>query len=156
MTEREILRGQVEASLQRFNKTASVFEEEHAEFRPRPGLFCVREQVAHAADSVDWFARGAFGDGWDMDFAAHEAKVRGTASLGQARDWMQRAHQDFLDQLDQLTSEQLESPVPNDKILGNRPRWTVVEAVSDHTAHHRGALAVYARLLGLQPPMPYA
>ncbi len=26
---------------------------------------------------------------------------------------------------------------------------------SSHTAHHRGALAVYARLLGKVPAMPY-
>jgi uncharacterized damage-inducible protein DinB len=25
----------------------------------------------------------------------------------------------------------------------------------EHTAHHRGALTVYSRLLGKVPPMPY-
>jgi uncharacterized damage-inducible protein DinB len=29
-------------------------------------------------------------------------------------------------------------------------------AITDHTAHHRGALTVYARLAGAVPPMPYA
>jgi uncharacterized damage-inducible protein DinB len=28
-------------------------------------------------------------------------------------------------------------------------------AITDHTAHHRGALTVYARLNGIVPPMPY-
>jgi hypothetical protein len=27
---------------------------------------------------------------------------------------------------------------------------------TDHTAHHRGALTVYSRLLGKVPKMPYA
>ncbi|MCF8432232.1 MAG: DinB family protein [Melioribacteraceae bacterium] len=31
----------------------------------------------------------------------------------------------------------------------------VVGAIADHSAHHRGALAVYARLAGKVPKMPY-
>jgi len=37
----------------------------------------------------------------------------------------------------------------------NGPRLVVIGAISDHTAHHRGALTVYARLLGKEPKMPY-
>ena len=40
-------------------------------------------------------------------------------------------------------------------ILGARPRYYLVSAITDHTAHHRGVLAVYARLLGRTPDMPY-
>ena len=36
------------------------------------------------------------------------------------------------------------------------PRLGVVSGIVDHTAHHRGSLAVYARLRGKVPPMPYA
>jgi len=32
----------------------------------------------------------------------------------------------------------------------------VINAIVDHTAHHRGALSVYARLPGKVPMMPYA
>ena len=32
----------------------------------------------------------------------------------------------------------------------------VINGITDHSAHHRGALAVYARLLGKEPAMPYA
>jgi uncharacterized damage-inducible protein DinB len=39
--------------------------------------------------------------------------------------------------------------------MGGLPRYAIVSALTDHTAHHRGALTVYARLLGLVPPMPY-
>jgi uncharacterized damage-inducible protein DinB len=31
----------------------------------------------------------------------------------------------------------------------------VILAQGDHTAHHRGALSVYLRLLGVVPPMVY-
>jgi len=30
----------------------------------------------------------------------------------------------------------------------------IFSAITAHTAHHRGALTVYARILGLVPPMP--
>jgi uncharacterized damage-inducible protein DinB len=39
--------------------------------------------------------------------------------------------------------------------MGGAPRLAVFVAIADHTAHHRGALAVYARLNGIVPPMPY-
>jgi uncharacterized damage-inducible protein DinB len=39
--------------------------------------------------------------------------------------------------------------------MGGVPRFAITNALTDHTAHHRGALTVYARLLGLVPPMPY-
>jgi uncharacterized damage-inducible protein DinB len=39
--------------------------------------------------------------------------------------------------------------------MGGLPRQCIVGAISDHTAHHRGALGVYARLLGRVPAMPY-
>jgi len=35
------------------------------------------------------------------------------------------------------------------------PRMAMIGAITDHTAHHRGALTVYARLNQVVPPMPY-
>jgi uncharacterized damage-inducible protein DinB len=40
--------------------------------------------------------------------------------------------------------------------MGGVPRMAIFGAITDHTAHHRGALTVYARLAGAVPPMPYA
>jgi len=39
--------------------------------------------------------------------------------------------------------------------MGGRPLFEIIGAMVEHTAHHRGALAVYTRLLGKVPPMPY-
>ena len=41
------------------------------------------------------------------------------------------------------------------QIMGGAPRLAIFGAINDHTAHHRGALTVYARLNGIVPPMPY-
>lgn len=54
------------------------------------------------------------------------------------------------------TSEaDLYAPIPDDRIMPGSPRIAVISGIVDHTAHHRGSLAVYARLLGKEPPMPY-
>ena len=39
--------------------------------------------------------------------------------------------------------------------IGGIPRIAIIGSITDHTAHHRGALSVYARLNGVVPPMPY-
>ena len=43
---------------------------------------------------------------------------------------------------------------PSYRSLRN-PVVAIVGGIEDHTAHHRGALTVYARLLDRVPPMPY-
>jgi len=58
--------------------------------------------------------------------------------------------------LDAQTSEQMMLPIAEGPIMGGEPRATIVAAIAEHTAHHRGSLAVYARMLGYAPPMPYA
>ena len=57
--------------------------------------------------------------------------------------------------LDQQSAETLLSALPEGPIMGGEPRAAVVGAICEHTAHHRGALSVYARLLGKVSPMPY-
>ena len=46
-------------------------------------------------------------------------------------------------------------PLPSGPIMGGVPRMAIFSAITDHTAHHRGALTVYARISGVVPPMPY-
>ena len=45
--------------------------------------------------------------------------------------------------------------MPEGPVMGGQPGSEVVRAMIEHTAHHRGALTVYSRLLGKVPPMPY-
>jgi uncharacterized damage-inducible protein DinB len=54
-----------------------------------------------------------------------------------------------------LTDAELLAALPEGPIMGGVPRMAVFGAINDHTAHHRGALTVYARLNGIVPPMPY-
>lgn len=140
-----------------FRKSTECFREEHSGFVPVEGMFTVAQQVAHAAQVVEWFLKGAFDStsGFDMDFEAHERDVRECRSLAKAFERFDRACLAAEEKLRACTPEYLMQPIPNDQIMGGAPRMAVVAAISDHTAHHRGALVVYARLLGLVPPMPY-
>jgi uncharacterized damage-inducible protein DinB len=47
------------------------------------------------------------------------------------------------------------APIADGPVLPGQPRAAIIAAIAEHTAHHRGALAVYARLLGYAPPIPY-
>ena len=53
------------------------------------------------------------------------------------------------------SAEEWAANLPPNPIMGESPRFVIIGALVDHTAHHRGALTVYARLRGKVPPMPY-
>ncbi len=54
------------------------------------------------------------------------------------------------------TDQRMLAKLPPGPIMDRAPVLAVFEGITDHTAHHRGSLAVYARLLGKEPKMPYA
>ncbi len=147
----------MEYTRQTFRRSTRPFIEEHAGFAPAPGMYTVAQQVAHAAQVIDWFTHAGFesSDGFDMDFEAQDRRVRAITSLSAAFAHFDRACATLQDRLRGVSPEFLALPIPKDQILGGAPRSHLVNAVADHTAHHRGALTVYARLLGLTPPMPY-
>jgi len=119
-------------------------------------MFTVAGQVAHTAGTVDWFVEGAFGDGWGMDFEAHMAKTNAVTRLSDAVELLEKAYANAVEVFGSASDEDLRAPIPDKQIMEGAPRCAIARAIADHTAHHRGALSVYARLLGKEPPMPYA
>lgn len=143
-------------SLQFFSRTCSVFREEDANYAPTPGQFSVAQHVAHAAQTIDWFIEGAFRPaGFDMDFAAHHAAIRKVGSLAEAFAWLARSVDAAAADLGARTEADMAAPIAEGPVMGGMPRVAIVGAIAEHMAHHRGALSVYARLLGYAPPMPY-
>lgn len=136
--------------------TTSVFTAEDATFAPDPVLYTVAGHIAHAADSIEWFVEGAFGEGWDLDFETLIAKARAVESLSDARAWLDRAFRTAIGTVEESDEETLRAPIGDTRIMGGAPRMAVVSGIVDHTAHHRGSLAVYARLVGKAPPMLYS
>lgn len=156
MTMHATLVSQLRSSLKYFQATASTFEEEDSGFAPQPELYTVAGHVAHAADSVDWFVEGAFGEGWNMDFERMIAAVRRVTSLEEANAWLERAYEAAIAAVEAASEEELLAPIADRRIMGGAPRFVIVNGISDHSAHHRGALTVYARLMGKTPKMPYS
>lgn len=140
-----------------FTTATACFRPQDAGFAPKPGMFTVANQIAHTAGTVDWFIAGAFSaDGFAMDFQAHEAAAREVTSLEAARALLDASYDRAIARLERTTLAELHVPIAPGPIMGGMPRIGIIEAMADHAAHHRGALGVYARLLGLAPAMPYA
>ena len=147
---------QLESTQRFFKTTLSVFTPDDEGFAPFPELYTVAGHVAHAADSIDWFIEGAFGDGWDLEFDASVAKAKAVTSLDEAKEWLDRAFSNAIAVMGAASDQTLFEPIPDTRIMDGAPRMAVVSGIVDHTAHHRGALAVYARLVGKEPVMPYS
>jgi uncharacterized damage-inducible protein DinB len=139
-----------------FNRSTRNLTEAHSSVMPAAGMMTAAQQVAHTAQTVEWFMEGAFRpEGFDLDFEKHAAACQACASLAEARDWFERAVAAAKERVATLTDAELLAPLPEGPIMGGLPRIAIFGAITDHTAHHRGALTVYARLQGVVPPMPY-
>ena len=153
---KERLLDELNAALEFFNRSTGSLTEADSTYTPVDGVFTTAQQVAHAAQTIDWFIKGAFEPGgFDMDFEAHERKVRRVTSLADARAWFDKAVENARAVVRSKTDEEWARPLPEGPVMGGQPRAAVFGGITDHTAHHRGALTVYARLRGKIPPMPY-
>lgn len=139
-----------------FDRSTRCLGEDDSAFRPREGMLRVAEHVAQVAQVIDWFRVGALEDSWDMDFEAAVQAVAKVTSLQEARQYLADACDRLKAALEATSEARLAEMLPDNPILPGRPRYHLIEAIVDHTAHHRGALTVYARLLGKTPDMPYA
>lgn len=148
---------QLRASREFFERSTRVLEESDSQFRPRPDMMTVAQQVAHTAQTLDWFVEGATRpQGFDLDFASHAKALEAVTSLATARQWLGSAYDRAAAFLESLTPAGLDRPLPDGPVMGGQPVSAIVWAMIEHTAHHRGALTVYSRELGKVPVMPYA
>lgn len=156
LIDKSILLGELNNACTYFERSTGSLTEEDSGFAPAGGAFTAANQVAHAAQTIDWFMQGAFDpNGFDMDFAAQDRRIRAVQSLSEARARLGRAVENARALLASRSAEEWAAPLPAGPIMGGLPRASVFNGITDHTAHHRGALTVYARLLGKTPPNPY-
>ncbi len=131
------------------------FKPEHATFRPTPEMMTVAQQINHIAFTAHWFREGAFGVGFDMDFEKIEAANHQDIGLEEAMNNLDQQYGDYIAFIEPLDESALQAPMKENPIFGALPKEVVLAAQCDHTAHHRGALSVYLRLLGVTPTMIY-
>jgi uncharacterized damage-inducible protein DinB len=152
----EMLVADLRGTKEYFDRSTRCLTEEDSSFAPVDGTWTVAQQVAHVAQTVDWFLEGAFRpEGFDTNWEAHKAQVDRVQSLAEARAWVDAAFTRAVEVIGARTPEELAQPLPADGIMGGAPRFAIVSAIGDHSAHHRGALTVYSRLRGRVPAMPY-
>ncbi len=140
-----------------FNRATSALTEEDSGFVPAEGMYSAAHQVNHVADTIHWFIDGGLEHkGFDMDFEAHDRRSRSVSSLTEARANLDAAFERLQKTVAGYSQEDLMVTIPADSpIMPGMPRTAVLSGIDEHTAHHRGSLAVYTRLLGKVPPMPY-
>lgn len=139
-----------------FDRSTKCLTEEDSAFAPTEGAMTTAQQVAHAAQTVDWFLEGAFRpEGFSMDFEGMAKEIAEVESLTAAREWLDRAFTAASENISKRSTDELSEPLPEGPIMGGAPRHVILGAIVDHTAHHRGVLTVHSRLRGHTPAMPY-
>ena len=147
---------QILASKEFFDRSTSVLEEADSEFRPREEMMTVAQHVTHAAQTLDWFIDGVSRpEGFDFNFEAQMKIWKEMKSLTKARTMFKEASERAIRFLRSRTPEELARPLPAGPVMAGQPMSDIVWAMAEHTAHNRGALTVYARLMGKVPPIPY-
>jgi uncharacterized damage-inducible protein DinB len=147
---------ELESAREFFNRSTRNLTEDHSTFAPAPEMMTAAQQVAHVAQTVDWFLEGAFRpEGFNEDFEGMGKEIASYTSLAAARAWFEKAVDAAKASIAGKSDAELMTPLPPGPIMGGAPRSAIFGAITDHTAHHRGALTVYARLKGVVPPMPY-
>lgn len=147
---------QLQSVRAQFRLSTGVLSESVADYCPTTGMMTVAQHVAHAAQVIDWLMEGAFRpEGFDLDFEPQIARVMATTSLESARKWFETSIGRAIDVIGNSSNEELLAPLPEGPVMGGLPKLSIVSAIAEHTSHHRGALAVYARLKNLAPESPY-
>jgi uncharacterized damage-inducible protein DinB len=150
------LADQLVSSKDFFDRSTRVLDEDSSTFAPQEGMMTVAQQVAHVAQTLDWFIEGiSRAEGFDLNFEEHAKALKEVTSLTAARKMLDGAFTNAIEYIRGQTPEQLTLKLEG-PIMTGKPFGDIVWGMVEHTAHHRGALTVYARMLGKVPPMPYA
>ncbi len=152
----QLVVNQLEAVREQFRTSTAGLHEGISEFRPVEGMMTVAQHVAHAAQVIEWLLRGAFHpEGFDLDFEPQIARVMAVRSLHAAQEWFERAIAEAIRAFREVADAELLAVLPEGPVMGGMPRLLIPVAMAEHTSHHRGALAVYARLNQITPESPY-
>ena len=147
---------ELEMTREYLERSSRCLTEADSEFAPSEGMMTVAQQLSHIAQTIDWFIEGAFRpEGFEMDFEAMIREVKAVTSLAAARQWVDRAFVRAVEVVGSKSDAEMSRLLPEGPVLGGQPRAAIIGAITDHTAHHRGALTVYSRLRGHVPAMPY-
>ncbi len=130
---------------------------EHGEFRPVEEILTASQQIKHIALTTRWFYSKALGTGFDFSsFDEYLEGMQKPIELMEAVRMLNETYDESVPAFEKMTEAQLGAVVKDDPMLGTFLISDLIYYNNEHTAHHRGALSVYLRLLGITPTMVYA
>jgi len=91
-----------------FERSTSCLSEEDSGFQPEDGTFTVAQQVAHTAQTIEWFVEGMFdSNGFDLNFEDHMKVTMACNSISSAREWFGNATAKAIEVIGQKSDEEL-------------------------------------------------
>jgi uncharacterized damage-inducible protein DinB len=133
------------------------FRPEHGHFKPTEEMRTVGQQIKHITLTTKFYYETVFGSGFTMSFQEYKEEMKKLIGLEDAIKDLDEIHNKAVSLVEDKTEEEMKAPLPsNNPMLGEGTLENVIIRNIDHTAHHRGALTVYLRLLGIKPEIIYA
>ena len=135
---------ELESTEQFFNRSTRSLTEEHSGVKPAPDVMTAAQQVAHAAQTIDWFIEGAFRrEGFDTNFQAHAKAIENCTSLTDARAWFAKAVAVAKATLSSKSNSELTAPIADGPIMGGAPRMAIISAVTPHALRRTFATEMF-------------
>jgi hypothetical protein len=137
---------QILASKEFFERSTRVLEENDSEFRPRDEMMTVAQQVAHTAQTLEWFLNGATQpEGFDLNFEEQAKALVGVTSLAMAYKRLDAAFTRAVDFLRSRKPEELAHPLPpgpvwvvNRSAISCGQWWNTPRITAAHSLSMRG------------------
>ena len=110
---------QLLASKEFFERSTGVLDEADSGFRPKDEMMTAAQQVAHAAQTIDWFLEGASRpEGFDLDFEKHAKVIAQVVSLSAARQMLEAAYASAIQFIRSRSADELAQPLPSGPVMG--------------------------------------
>jgi uncharacterized damage-inducible protein DinB len=115
------------------------------DWRPREGMFTLRELASHIAEAQVALARSALAG------SAQKANLNlSNSGIEEIVSALDRHHDELVSEVSKFTLEQLNEEI---EFHGRKLRRKVLlYGMTEHEIHHRGQLFTYLRLAGVAPP----
>ena len=136
-----------------------VFPEEHAAWRPHEKSFSLGELARHLVNLFFWHRTIVAESGFDLSSSPPPEKAPGPVTREALLAKLDAEQRAFQDAFDGLTDDDFDAPWTlrnGDEVVFTEARARVLRRYGvSHMIHHRGQMALYYRMLGLDVPKTY-
>jgi uncharacterized damage-inducible protein DinB len=141
----------VEKEYEKTRRVLAVVPPDKCQFRPHPDSRSALEIVWHITSCDLWFFDGLLLQKFEMEDDTMPADFKDSADV---LAWYEEEFPGKFAEVKKLTPEFWATPLPFFGIY-NHPAVLYLQFMICHTAHHRGQLSAYLRLMGAKVPSIY-